>query len=317
MLIKFSLSAQGIREGAFFILSGKIFECGHYEDKRFSLSEPEADTAIETFEPVQMNYQHGPGPLDGHLGEIRRVWREGKELFAQFAVPDYLVGIYQSLQQPLPVSLEWEPQRKRITAGAWVVNPRIRDANVRVFSEHGVSFRAVPQERNDSVDEKIRARIIQDYQDRGEELPDEYKTLFAEADDKAKQEKEAAILQDAASFSEDLLKNGKILPKEKAAAAALFAQAKRDDELNNHAVKFSLDAGSTAEGSRADLVKKVFTDRTSHTLTREVVEDRRAFGVNDTTTQTKEEADAKASEARVQTMLNSTTTGRAALEAKK
>lgn len=145
--ITFSLNAsQGEAQGNFVLLQGKCFELGTFADKGFSLNEEEADTAAREFKPVPMNYQHVRGPLDkkNRWGEIQTLERRGTELFSKFSVPKWLYDIYKEDGEPLKVSLEWGQKPKRVTAGAWVENPRIVDAHVAVFSENAPD--ALPKE---------------------------------------------------------------------------------------------------------------------------------------------------------------------------
>src|SRR5687767_12844735 len=61
-------------------MQGKIFEVGDYPHKQFSLSEAEADKAIAQFAPVPADLEHMPTILDGKLGVLRRIWRDGKSI---------------------------------------------------------------------------------------------------------------------------------------------------------------------------------------------------------------------------------------------
>lgn len=49
---------------------GKIFECGDYPDKAFSLTEEEATAAAAAFTPVPLDLEHLPTVLDGKLGRL-------------------------------------------------------------------------------------------------------------------------------------------------------------------------------------------------------------------------------------------------------
>lgn len=132
----FSLSATGgVSEDGFVIKPGKLFQAGEYPDKNYSMTEEEIAAAAAAFTgEVPMNVEHAPSVFDGKLGSIRRVWQEGKELLADFAIPTWLNDLIGG--EPLKVSPEWNRDTKRLTAAAWVINPRITDAALfAAFSE--------------------------------------------------------------------------------------------------------------------------------------------------------------------------------------
>jgi hypothetical protein len=116
-------------EGETVIRTGLIFQCGLYPDKHFELTESEADAAIRAFTPAPININHGPSPLDGFLGFVRRIWRQGKDLFAEYAIPKALHDLVGG--QPLKVSSEWDTVsdgQKRLTGCALVLHPRVKSA---------------------------------------------------------------------------------------------------------------------------------------------------------------------------------------------
>jgi hypothetical protein len=108
--------------------TGKVFATGEYADKNFSLTDEEADAAVAAFSPVHANVEHRESEADGLLGGLRRVWRQGKELFAEAFIPQNLHDKLQAAGRPLKPSLEWDRTTKRITGVAWVKFPRIEDA---------------------------------------------------------------------------------------------------------------------------------------------------------------------------------------------
>jgi len=119
--------------------TGKIFQVGSYPDKQFDLKEPEADAAIASMsEPIPANIEHRPSPLDGALGELKRVWREGVELFAECSIPKWLDEHLKEKGVPLQPSLEWDRSTKQIKGVAWVNFPRIEDA--ALMSAFSVAF---------------------------------------------------------------------------------------------------------------------------------------------------------------------------------
>jgi len=106
--------------------TGKLFTAGDYPDKQFSLTEEELTAAIEHFAPVAANLQHRESLLDGKLGGLQKVWRQGKELFGEIQIPAWLHETVGS--EPIKPSLEWDRATKRICGLAYVVSPRIADA---------------------------------------------------------------------------------------------------------------------------------------------------------------------------------------------
>ncbi len=70
-------------DGEWVVRTGKIFECGEFPDKMFSLSEAEADEAIALFRPAQLDVEHMDTVFDGKLGSLVAVWRQGKELIGR------------------------------------------------------------------------------------------------------------------------------------------------------------------------------------------------------------------------------------------
>jgi len=118
--------------------TGKYFECDkEFTDMSglvFSVSEAEADAAIEAFAPAPLNLQHTPTVLDGMLGRVQRLWRDGKDILAEYSFPKLL---HQHMGgQPVKISSEWDLATKRAVGGALVLNPSVQDAvMMAAFSE--------------------------------------------------------------------------------------------------------------------------------------------------------------------------------------
>jgi hypothetical protein len=107
-------------------LQGKIFECGDYPKKKFSLNEQEADRAIATFKPVPADLEHMPTILDGKLGLLRTIWREGKSIFGAADVPEWLANTLKDTRST--VSLAWDRASKGVQGWGWVLEPAVPDA---------------------------------------------------------------------------------------------------------------------------------------------------------------------------------------------
>lgn len=115
-----------VKSSPMVIRTGKLFECGTYPDKDFSLTEAELDIAVSAFAPVPANIEHRPSLLDTHLGGITRVWKQGAELFGEIETPDWLHTLVGD--EPIKPSLEWDRGSKRILGVAYTLSPRITDA---------------------------------------------------------------------------------------------------------------------------------------------------------------------------------------------
>ena len=125
---------------------GPIFECGDYPDKQFSLSEAEADRAIATFSPVQGDLEHMPTVLQGNLGVLRKIWRDGKTLLGAADVPVWLDGILANSSSA--ISCAWERRTKQLQGWGWTLDPRIRGA--QLVRAHA-NFVASQQQREGAV----------------------------------------------------------------------------------------------------------------------------------------------------------------------
>src|SRR5580700_3246003 len=130
--IEFDAIAPADAEGDFVLRRGKYFELGDYPDKDFSLNEAEADAALENFEKMPINLEHTPTLFDGKLGWVRRLWREGRDLLAEYAIPAWLHAVTGG--EPIRISSEWDRATKRPIGAALVLSPRIEDAVMMTHS---------------------------------------------------------------------------------------------------------------------------------------------------------------------------------------
>ena len=112
--------------GDFIVRRGLYFQVGDYPDKQFSLNIVEADAAIAAFAPVPLNVEHIPTIFDGKLGIVRRLWREGRDILAEYAIPRWLNEVTEG--EALKISSEWNRRSKRPQGGAFVLSPRIVNA---------------------------------------------------------------------------------------------------------------------------------------------------------------------------------------------
>jgi hypothetical protein len=123
-------------EGDFVIYEdSKLFEVGDFPDKKFSLSEAEMDAAIARYEPgtAKIDLEHIPTVLDGKLGEVLSIRKEGTDLFGSVKVPKWFDD---QLPAETKVSCEWSRENKSLIGLGIVENPRIKSAALMsAFSE--------------------------------------------------------------------------------------------------------------------------------------------------------------------------------------
>ena len=125
--------------GDFVVRRGMFFQVGEYPDKQFGLTEAEADTAIAGFVPVPLNVEHIPTIFDGKLGFVQRLWREGRNILAEYSIPRWLQDVTQN--EPIKISSEWNRANKEPIGGAFVLHPRVADAVMQA------AFAACPHPR--------------------------------------------------------------------------------------------------------------------------------------------------------------------------
>jgi hypothetical protein len=108
--------------------SGKIFHCGDFPSKKFSLSPAELAAAAAEFQPVPVDLSHVSTVLDGQLGELRevKVGADGETLFGTVALPEWLDQLLTDGKRK--VSCTWDRQSKRLTKLALTPTPHLQDA---------------------------------------------------------------------------------------------------------------------------------------------------------------------------------------------
>lgn len=106
---------------------GLIFRSGNYPDKNFSLSPEELKQAAEKFSnPLDIDLEHVPTPLDGKMGQLVAVEAnaDGTELHGVVAIPKWLDSILPKHK----VSASWDRAKKTLAGLALVRHPRVSDA---------------------------------------------------------------------------------------------------------------------------------------------------------------------------------------------
>jgi hypothetical protein len=116
--------------GDMVLRSGKFFEVDttftDMNGVEFSVSEGEFDAIAPDFKPSHITVNHQASPLDGFIGSIQRLWRDGKDIMAEFNFPKYL---HEKMGgSPIKISSEWDVQRKMPTGVSLVMNPAVQDA---------------------------------------------------------------------------------------------------------------------------------------------------------------------------------------------
>lgn len=109
--------------------SGKIFEAGEYPKKNFAIDEQEFDRAIANFKPSYGDLEHMPTILNGKVGVLRQVWRDGRTLFGAADVPEWLDR--ELADTEASVSCAWDRGTKNLSGWGWVLDPAIPDASLR------------------------------------------------------------------------------------------------------------------------------------------------------------------------------------------
>lgn len=114
-------------------LHGKVFECGTYPDRAFSLSEADADAAIAAFAPVPLELEHffsrdQRSIFDGKLGQLMALWRDGATLVGRVRVPAFVAACWREAGNK--ISAVWDIPSKRLVRAGLVLDPYITDAQL-------------------------------------------------------------------------------------------------------------------------------------------------------------------------------------------
>lgn len=118
-------SAPLFDDGETIYRPGKLFVAGEYRDKDYAMTATEISAAAEAFtDPLPIDLEHIPTPLDGKLGELVSVEARGDELHGIVALPKWL----DSALDERKVSATWDRATKTLAGLALVRNPRVSDA---------------------------------------------------------------------------------------------------------------------------------------------------------------------------------------------
>ena len=140
--------------------NSKLFKVGDYPDKNFSLSDEEMEKAVSEYtqNSAEIDYAHCPfpGPLDGKMGTVSSIRKEGDWLFGSVSIPKWLDEV---LPKDKKVSCEWSRGDKNLVGLALVTHPRVEGAELMsIFNasqeaieskvEPRVNFMAMKYEKN-------------------------------------------------------------------------------------------------------------------------------------------------------------------------
>lgn len=118
-------SAPLFDDGEMTYRTGMLFRAGDYPDKSYAMTSEEILSAAEAFcDPLPLDLEHVPTPLDGKLGELVSVEARGDELHGIVALPKWL----DSALDERKVSATWDRETKTLAGLALVRNPRVTDA---------------------------------------------------------------------------------------------------------------------------------------------------------------------------------------------
>jgi hypothetical protein len=142
----FEAAGEARVEGEIVLRTGKYFEIGQdftdRDGKVFGLKTPdEADAALDRFAPAALNLHHEDSVFDAlgiELGQVTRLWRDGNDIMAEYAIPKWLHDGTQG--KPIPMSSEWDLETVTPLGAAMVIEPAVSDAvMMAAFSSGRVS----------------------------------------------------------------------------------------------------------------------------------------------------------------------------------
>jgi hypothetical protein len=108
--------------------SGKLFACGDYPDKDFSMSAEELAAAVAAFQPCPVDLEHTPTVLSNKLGRVESVSLadDGNSLHGTVTLPKWLDDALGDTERK--VSATWDRATKTLQGLALVLSPRVADA---------------------------------------------------------------------------------------------------------------------------------------------------------------------------------------------
>lgn len=258
----------------------KLFDVGEYPDKQFSLTTSEADEAVAEFEAAPVFLEHDPENVitaddPFKLGKLKSIWRAGAEIFGTVGVTEGTRNLLKGKKPKLSVG--WLRSPKRIREVSFVLNPRIKDAEV--LTAFGEERKGDAMDKliaflkgkfpGKSEDELIAAMSVDEPDKDKPEVNPAVQTPPAEkpANDQSAQfaEMAKAVAGNAASqFADEAVSKGKATPAERPSLVDLFTSALSDD--GGGTVKFT--GGKPVEGERCANLRKLVESRPPVDLTK-------------------------------------------------
>lgn len=179
-----------------------LFEAGDYPDKGISISEADLEKLSSDNSQIPIKIEHLDSPLDGVIGVLKRVWKEGKRLLGKIQFTDEAWAlICKAGSKRLSIGLAKD--KSKILEVSLVKYPRIADA--RVFSGEGV---VLDSGEIKEVNMSIETDEIQNLKKENQML------------------KLAAFEREADGEIERFKRSGKLVPAVQEIAKAIFMQGK-------------------------------------------------------------------------------------------
>lgn len=178
-----------------------LFEAGDYPDKGISISESDLEKLSSDNSDIPIKIEHSETPLDGVIGVLKQVWKEGKRLLGKIQFTDEAWAlICKAGSKRLSIGLAKD--KSKILEVSLVKYPRV--ANARVFSG-GVEFNSGEIKE---VNMSIETDEIQNLRKENQLL------------------KLAAFEREADGEIERFKRSGKLVPAVQEIAKAIFMQGK-------------------------------------------------------------------------------------------
>lgn len=224
-------------DGETVVKSAILFECGNYPDKKFSLSQLEADEivipAFAAGVPVEVEHVEG-SVFSGVIGKTVKAWRDGNTIYGDIEWPVEVAKLLKGKKPKLSVGFAADKSPREISI---VKTPRIKSAGVlSAFTEETeperkggmMSFFGTLAEKLGLTKAEVESGVKAEFSQITDPLEAKIKALETE---------NAALKQGQSTFTaaqsastatqivEGFLLKGKLAPAEKDAAIAAFSKA--------------------------------------------------------------------------------------------
>ncbi len=293
------ISFSGDAAQPFELVRARISRTGNYPDKGVTLTEADFDLAaaqITPGSPAPMNLAHVRrgvpifSSLPGGLGDVRKLWREGQELFGEIAVPRWMLNLArQAGVDRIPLSAEWDSS-KRFIGCAYEKHPRISDTQLLAAFTHSAAIPLTPSKGTPptmlkkllallpwlKTDDGAVAAFAAVLEDAKDDQPADFSAQLKPLEEQVGALRASAIKSEAEAFADAKIREKKALPSERAGLIALFTTAATDDAASATTIEFTVGEGEKAQpvkGTRVDALKATVDARSPHSLTDELLPD--------------------------------------------